>query len=55
MIEVIDVDCRKCENVDFENDCCTLYGKDPDVAVRRCIRDRWVNYNPVREVAHENS
>lgn len=32
----IEVDCTKCENCDLENDCCKLYGSDPQEAARRC-------------------
>lgn len=37
---VIEVDCLKCENCDPENDCCKLYGSDPQEAAKRCA-DRY--------------
>jgi hypothetical protein len=40
----IEVDCRKCANYDRENDCCILYGKDPEKACSMCAEQSFRGY-----------
>lgn len=39
---MIEVDCRKCENL--SDDGCSLYGSDADIAVKKCAENCFANY-----------
>ena len=43
---MIYIECKKCINCDIENDCCKLYGSDPNEAVVKCASDAFRGYIP---------
>ena len=45
---MIEVDCRKCENL--SNEGCSLYGSDADIAVTKCAENCFANYKNSIEV-----
>lgn len=46
---MMEIDCRKCVNVDMTADCCKVYGCDPDKAVQNCADDNFKNYKEVSD------
>ena len=40
------IDCRKCSNCDIKNDCCKIYGSDPEKAVAECASKNFGAYRP---------
>lgn len=49
-MESIEVDCRICENCDLKNDCCKLYGSDPEKATKSCAEHGFVGYRPINKM-----
>ena len=41
---MLEIDCRKRINVDMENQCCKLYGSDPETAVKKCASNGFGDY-----------
>lgn len=41
---MIEVNCLKCKNCDYKNDCCLVYGKDANEATEKCADDNFKNY-----------
>lgn len=39
-----EIDCRKCENCDMQNDRCAIYGNDPEKAVKACAANQFKHY-----------
>lgn len=46
---MIEIDCRKCENLRPTGDGCQLYGNDPKTATAACRSDMFMNYLPRKE------
>lgn len=44
---MLEIDCRICKNLG--NDECKLYGRDPDVAVKKCAENGFKDYRPSRQ------
>lgn len=41
---MLEIDCRICKNLG--NDECKLYGRDPDVAGKKCAENGFKDYKP---------
>lgn len=46
---MLEIDCRKCENLSETCDSCKLYGNDPKKAAAACKTDLFMNYRPRKE------
>lgn len=46
---MLEIDCRKCENLVSASAGCRLYGAIPAIATAACIADRFKNYSPKEE------
>jgi hypothetical protein len=46
---MLEIDCRKCENLVSPSAGCRLYGAVPAIATAACIADRFKNYTPKQE------
>ena len=44
-----EIDCRKCENCDMQNKCCTIHGSDPEKAVEACAAKRFRDFKVKKE------
>nr|DAI84205.1 MAG TPA: hypothetical protein [Caudoviricetes sp.] len=44
---MLEIDCRICKNLG--NDECKLYGRDPDVAGKKCAENGFKDYRPSRQ------
>lgn len=45
--KMLEIDCRICKNVGKDE--CKLYGRDPDVAVKKCAENGFKDYRPSRQ------
>ena len=41
---MLEIDCRRCRHFDEDNDCCNVYGNDPERAVKACADDGFKEY-----------